>query len=248
MKLPAILTAALSALTIASAHADTLVDTWTLSGGGLDPANYTAEANKYLPSALVSDASSTGSATITGLDTFTGSSGFGTGGIGSSSGFPNGYGGIYTFFSSSITLTVQTSTVLSGVDTVTFSALIGGGSNATFVPSLNQSSLLLDFNADNTAVAASSYSVSVDPITVSTPIGDQDLHLYTWTWDVGSLGDSVAFAFDISTTNDPHVWLQDLSLTQATAAAVPEPATYAAIFGGLVLVGVVLRRRFGRKA
>lgn len=47
--------------------------------------------------------------------------------------------------------------------------------------------------------------------------------------------------------NDHGLAIDNFSLT-ATAAAIPEPSTYAAIFGGLALAGVVLRRRLARRA
>jgi hypothetical protein len=229
MKLPALFTAALAALTLTAAHASTLVDTWTYDGGGLDPATY---GGNYKPATLVGDATSTGDAIITGVSAFT------SGGIGSS-GFPDGYGGIYTFFGSG-TLTVQTSTVLADVDTITFSLLAGGGSPTPLT--FTQPSLALNFNAGNTAVAASSFNAG-DTVVVSSPIGNQTLTPYTWTWDVGALGGSSSFSFDIVIPEaSHHSFLSDFALTQTSA--VPEPAAFAAFAGlGALLLAAFRRRR-----
>ncbi|MBI2512563.1 MAG: PEP-CTERM sorting domain-containing protein [Opitutae bacterium] len=49
-----------------------------------------------------------------------------------------------------------------------------------------------------------------------------------------------------ATAADDGLAVDNFSLTPAGVAAVPEPSTYAAVFGALALAGVIVRRRFAR--
>ncbi len=204
------------------ANAQTLVNTWTVAGGGLAPATY---GGAYRPSTLVADTG--GNATIA-------MSGLTSGGLGSSS-FPGGYGGIYTFFSTGLSLTLQVTDVLEGIDEVSFTFLAGGGS-PTLVSYL-QNSISLNYNSENTAVASSAFS-AISGITVDSPIGEQELTSYTWTWtNLSSLGASDGFSIAWNSQGQAHVFLTDISVTQT----VPEPSAI-----GLLALGaaaLVWRRR-----
>jgi len=207
------------------ANAQTLVNTWTVAGGGLSPATY---GGAYRPSTLVADTG--GSATIA-------MSGLTSGGLGSGS-FPGGYGGIYTFFSTGLSLTLQVTDVLAGIDEVSFTFLAGGGS-PTLVSYL-QNSISLNYNSGNTAVTSSAFS-AISGITVDSPIGEQELTSYTWTWtNLSSLGASDGFSIAWNSQGQAHVFLTDISVTQA----VPEPSA----IGLLALGGAALVWRCRRRA
>ena len=211
--------------TVFSAHAQTLTDSWTYAGGGLDPATY--GTGVYRPATFIPDAASDNGATI-------GQTGLTSGGLGSS-GFPDGYGGIYTFFSANPTFTLQTSTILDGLDTITISFLAGGGS-----PSLvayTASSLTLNYNGLNPSLASSAFE-AIPGFIVESPLGDQNLTLYTWTWtDLSARGSTSGFSASWNTQANQHAFFTDISLTQA----VPEPsATCLIALGGVVCL---LRRK-----
>lgn len=206
------------------ANAQTLIDTWTYEGGGLAPATY----GQNLPSTLVPDAGSSGNATIA-------LTGFTSGGLGSSSFGP--YGGIYTFFSSGATFTLAVTNLLEGIDELTFTFLAGGGS-PTLVSYL-QSSIALNYNAENSAVTSSGFS-TISGIIVDSPIGEQNLTSYTWTWSgLSTLGESTGFSFVWNTQGNAHVFLTDISVVQA----VPEPS----VIGLVGLAGVAFAWRCRRK-
>jgi autotransporter-associated beta strand protein len=63
----------------------------------------------------------------------------------------------------------------------------------------------------------------------------------------GIITDTFSRSGNIWTNADQSTWLlsldQSTGVLTVTASAIPEPATYAAIFGGLVLIGTVIRRR-----
>lgn len=209
--------AAATIVSLASVQAQTLVDTWSYNGGGLNPATY---SGSFQPAILYPDASANSGATIS-------LSGLTSGGLGSS-GFPEGYGGVYTFFSDEVNFGLESSNLLSDVGTITLSFLAGGGTT------YNAGDLLLNFNAENPALG----SVSFTPQSagqVSTPIGNVSVTLYTWTWDVSGLGLSDGFSIGWSAL--PHTFFNNITLTQA----VPEPTVL-----GLISVGMsclLLRRR-----
>jgi hypothetical protein len=206
--------------------AQTLVEEWTFDGGGLDPATY---SGNFRPASLFPDSGSTAtSISPTGLVVVP----FGSGGLGSAS--AGAYGGIYTFFAETAAFTMQTINIVPGLETVTFSFLAGGGS-PTLV-SYDISTLVLNYNGGNTSVAASSFS-AVPGIIVDSPIGQQDLTLYTWTWDnLAALGTTTGFSTAWNAQGQEHVFYTDFTLTQS----VPEPTA-----AGLVLLGagILLRRR-----
>lgn len=211
---------------MASADAQTLVNTWTVAGGGLAPATYD---NGYRPATLVSDTGSTGEAVIA-------MSGLTSGGLGSSS-FPGGYGGIYTFFSTGLALNLQVTDVLEGIDEVSFTFLAGGGS-PTLVSYL-QNSISLSYNLANPAVTSSAFS-AISGIVVDSPIGEQQLTSYTWTWsNLSSLGESDAFSIAWNSQGQAHVFMTDVSVTQA----IPEPSVFGLLALGAAAVGWWRRRK-----
>ncbi|CAM2772682.1 PEP-CTERM sorting domain-containing protein [Rariglobus hedericola] len=70
-----------------------------------------------------------------------------------------------------------------------------------------------------------------------------DFNIYQWTWTGLDIDASESFNITI-TSNADHVSVDNIRLDAGFAvSAVPEPSAYAAIFGGLVLAGAVLRRR-----
>jgi len=210
------------------AQAQVLTNTWSYSGGGLAPGTYEAlgDPGKYKPATLVPDAAASNGATIdlTGLT---------SGGLGSSTS-PDGYGGLYTFFSSTVSLNLQTSIVLAGVQTITVSFLEGGGTT------YGSSSLSLNYNLSHSAVTSSSFTaISAGP--VDTPIGPVTMTTYTWTWDVSSLGSSSAFSVNWL-ADQQHTFFDNMNVVQT----VPEPSTCALL--GLSGVGVLwMHRRHTRK-
>lgn len=192
------------------AHAQVLTNTWTYEGGGLDPETY---GGNFRPATLVSDIGSTGTASIA-------MSGLTSGGLGSSG--AGAYGGIYSFFSAGLTLSLQASNVLEGLDQVTFGFLAG-----TVIYS--QESITLNYNPENSAVASSGFS-TVPGIIVESPIGDQTLTAYLWTWsDLSLLGNSSAFSIDWNAVGTTHTFITDIALTQA----VPEPSVFALLALGI---------------
>lgn len=207
------------------AHAQVLTNTWTYEGGGLDPETYGGD---FRPAILVSDIGSTGTASIA-------MSGLTSGGLGSSGG---AYGGIYSFFSTGLSLNLQVSNVPTGIDGVTFGFLGGGGFE--FPLTYSNSSLSLNFNAVHTAVASSSFS-AVPGIVVDSPIGDQSLTAYTWSWtNLSLLGGSSMFSIAWTAPTD-HVFITDIALTQA----VPEPSVFALLALGLSATIFWHRRKRG---
>lgn len=213
--------AAVCASTVLSAQAQTLVDTWSYLGGGLSPATY---GGVYRPASLDPDAASDSGASIA-------VSGWTSGGLGSS-GFPEGYGGIYTLFSASTVFTIQTTNVLTNVETISVSFLSGGGT------SYDENSLLLNYNIGNVGLAQTSF-LAVDEGIVDTPIGDTEVTRYTWTWDVSGLGPSTGFSV-VNWTSGVHTFFNEISMTQTQA--VPEPSTYALVGMGFG-IALVLRMR-----
>jgi hypothetical protein len=145
-----------------------------------------------------------------------------SGGLGSTA--LGAYGGIYSFFSSGLALNLQVTNVSSGIVNMTFGFLGGGGSP---VLTYSNSSLSLNFNAGNTAVASSSFS-AVPGIVVDSPIGEQELTAYTWRWtNLSLLGSSSMFSI-AWTAPRQHAFITDIIVTQA----VPEPSVFALLSMG----------------
>ena len=196
------------------ANAQVLTNTWSLAGGGLNPTNY---GGNFRPSVLASDTGSTGTATI-GMSGLSPTSG----GLGSTA--LGAYGGIYSFFSSGLALNLQVTNVSSGIVDMTFGFLGGGGSP---VLTYSNSSLSLNFNAGNTAVASSSFS-AVPGIVVDSPIGEQELTAYIWRWtNLSLLGSSSMFSI-AWTAPRQHAFITDIVVTQT----VPEPSVFALLVIG----------------
>lgn len=210
--------AAICVVATVSIQAQTLTDTWSYAGGGLSPATY---GGTYRPASLIPDTGSAPGASIT----YTGMT---LGGLGSST-YPEGYGGIYTFFSTDVSFTLQNTNILSGTQTITISILAGGGEPGGYY----DDSVLLDFNLGNSGLESSSFSsIYIGP--VETPIGPQVMTRYIWTWDVSALGASTAYSATWSA--GAHVFISEVSTMQA----VPEPSSI--LLAGLGF-GVVLYLR-----
>ncbi|MFY8216465.1 MAG: PEP-CTERM sorting domain-containing protein, partial [Chthoniobacterales bacterium] len=199
-------------------HAQTLVDHWDYVGGAFNPATY---GGAYRPPVLLPNAAENSGATLV-------LSNLASGGLGSNS-FPQGYGGIYTFFSQDVGFAMQTANVLPGLQTISASFRSGGGVYGS-------TSLLLALNSENLAVASNSYS-ALDMGEVESPIGPVEMFQHTWTWDVASLGASTGFS--LQWTGHEHEFLNEVSLTQA----IPEPSTLVMLGLGGVLVLREIRRR-----
>jgi len=212
-----------------SLRAETQTDIWSLAGGGLNPNTYTSAPNKYQPPVLFPDAAANHGATIT----YTGMNIEDTGGLGSSS-FPNGYGFFYTFFNAPVSFSLQTSTVLAGVETITVKFNSGGGT--TF----NAASLTLNFNPTHMALAVQPSDFTTSP-GGSSPFGA--LTNYSWTWNVTGFGPSTGLSTSWTATAE-HTTFADLQLIQQS---VPEPSSFALVSLGVAgLVG--RRRRSGKSA
>jgi hypothetical protein len=199
-------------------HAQTLVDHWDYVGGAFNPATY---GGVYRPPVLLPNAAGNSGGTLV-LSNLT------SGGLGSNS-FPEGYGGIYTFFSRNVGFTMQTANVLPDLQTITASFRSGGGV-------YDSTSLLLAFNSEGSALASGSY-FALDVGEVESSIGPVEMFQHTWTWDVGSLGSSTGFA--LQWTGQEHEFLTEVTLTQA----IPEPSTLVMLGLGGVLVLRAIRRR-----
>ncbi|MFV0336989.1 MAG: hypothetical protein ACK5LK_01925 [Chthoniobacterales bacterium] len=205
-----VLTTALigSGLFLHAANAQILESTWTVAGGGIDPNNYGGD---YRPATLYSDsASSSASIALSGLT---------SGGIGSG-GYPNGYGGIYTFYSDNPSFTLSTSTILGDLNQITFSFEAGGG-DPVRVEYL-ASSITLNYNASNPSISSTSFTKGASfPAPPGSPVEGLTLTPYTWTWSgLAELGTTSNFSFSWDAQSQHHVWFQNVNLTQA----IPEPS------------------------
>lgn len=204
-----------------SAKAQTLVDNWTYGGGGLNPATY-GGSNK--PAALLADAPSSG-AVINILGTQSSFAGLGTGG--------EAYNGYYTF-TSNLSYSVSSGTVLPGAETISFSMF----SYDYIAPSL-----ALDYNGNNANLTTADFDVG-DEVEYYVAAIDLTvtLYQYTWTWDVSALGPITDFDIEW-TVPDTHNFMTDYSLVQT----VPEPTV-----AGLLALGaggcLLRRRRDGARA
>lgn len=217
---------AIGLVTLVSAQAQTLTSTWTYAGGGLNPATY---GGNFQPDVLNPDTGSTSGGSIA-------MSGFTSGGLGSS-GYPDGYGGIYTFFSDNTSYVLSTTTILGGVDEVTISLWAGGGFPALIA--YTATSLHLDYNGGSQQLVSSSFDNSVTQ-EVSTPLGLQTLTLYTWTWTgISDLGALTSLSTQWDTQGNQHVFMTDISLTQA----IPEPSTLALLLAGGTLFALRRKRK-----
>lgn len=205
------------------AQAQTLVDVWDYDGGAFNPATY---GGAYKPLVLYPNATENRGGTLV-LSNLT------FGGLGSGS-FPDGYGGIYTFFSENVGFAMQTSNILSGIQSITASFQAGGGI-------YDASSVQLAFNLENPSLASTSFS-SLEIGEEESPIGSVEIFQYTWTWDVSTLGSSSGFT--LNWTAQQHEFFTEVTLTQT----IPEPSTFVILGVGMIVVGVsIYRRRLASK-
>ncbi len=88
--------------------------------------------------------------------------------------------------------------------------------------------------------------------TISVPSGEEDMliNLYAFQWDLSSYADIVSFNIEWSLVE--HSQSHALQLNQSSIfdgevlsnyIIVPEPGTYAAVFGGIAAVGFLIRQR-----
>jgi hypothetical protein len=221
--------AVLTVAVLPHARATVLTNTWSQAGGGLNPSTY---GGNFRPSTLFSDSGSTGSASIA-MSGLTNSLGAPSGGIGSAA--LGAYGGIYSFFASTLTLNLVATSVPSGIDRISLTFLAGGGSPAL---TYTNTSLNLNYNLGNPVVASSSFS-ALSAGQTNTPVGTLDLTSYTWAWtNLSLLGSSSTFSIGW-TAPAQHAFVTDISVTQA----VPESSTLAL----LVLGAAVLWFARGKK-
>jgi hypothetical protein len=210
---------------VSSARAATQSDSFTYVGGALNPNTYSAlgDPAKYRPPTLFPDATANHGASI-------GVTGATSGGLGSSS-FPDGYEFYYTFFSPSVSFTLQTATVIAGIDKITISFNSGGGT--TF----NATSLALNFNTAHASESATTFTTSFGG---TSDFGD--LTNYSWTWNVGSFGASSGFTAGWASTG-PHTTFADIQLVQQS---VPEPSSL--LLATLGLAGLCGFRQVRRRS
>ncbi len=201
----------------------TLTDAWSGPGGAWTGASQTEWVSDNL---LHPDAASNNGAVLHSSVRPTATSSAPLGGL---------YDGFFYSFFSTPTLTLSTDNVLAGMDTLTLSISLGGQT------SIDDVAITLNYNPGNPALAPDTRATGPSVI-ASSPIGDMELTTYTYTWLVGARGPSEGLS--LSWNIGVHTAISQIELTQSAASsAVPEPATYAAIVGGLVLAGVILARR-----
>lgn len=202
-----------------SANAQTLVDSWTYAGGGLNPATYGGN-NK--PTTITADAAASNGAVIDIVGTQSSVAGLGLAG--------EAYEGYYTF-TSNLSFSVSSGTILSGAESISFSF---------YSYSYIDSSLQLDYNGSDANLSADNFEVG-DEVEYYVAAIDLTvtLYQYTWTWDVSALGPITDFTIDWTVPVD-HNFMTDFSLVQV----VPEPSV-----AGLLVFGAgacLLRRRRDR--
>lgn len=211
-----------------SAQAQSISSTWTYdaldAGTGLNPDKY---GGVFRPSALLPDTGSAsgGSIALSGLT---------SGGLGSA-GYPDGYGGVYTFMSANPSYTLSTSTILLDVNIITISFWAGGGNPTPL--NYTASSLVLNYNGGSQGLA-SSYFYKGTNESINTPIGPQTGNRYIWSWEnITNLGSLTDFSTQWDSQNMQHTYLTDISLIQS----VPEPSTLVFLLTGTTLF--LLRRK-----
>lgn len=213
----------------ATAQAATLVDVWSsttndwAANGSTQP--QWASANILTPGASQSGAtiltSSHPAATTTSP----------------AGGLYDGY--FYTYLATSgFSMSINSDTVLSNIDTLSVSFLSAGSVQTTST----STSLTLYF-ADTTSVVVSGASFTSTP---GATLGEGTDYMmsgtnYAWTWDLSPYDASSISGFSINVTSGMHTAYDNFVLTQTSA--VPEPASFAALAGLGVLASASLRRR-----
>jgi hypothetical protein len=162
-------------------------------------------------------------------------SGLTSGGLGSSGNGP--YGGIYSFFSTGLTLSLQATDILQNLDQITFKFFAG-----TVIYS--QESIKLDYNLEHSAIASTQFSAIPGTI-VDTPIGEQSLTAYTWTWsNLSSMSSATNFNINWNAIGTPHAFITDISVVQA----IPEPSTYVLLVFGVTALTLWKARKTNSKS
>lgn len=216
----ALATLALAASGAAAAAART--DRWSTAGGAWDDTYQTAWVST---NTLRPDASSDFGATLHASARPSPSGLAPTGGL-----YDTFY---YTFFTSPV-LTLSTDEVLSDLDTIAFEFSYAAG-----LTSVEAIGLVLNYNPAHLALAPDSF-VTGSSETISTAFGDQTFTTYSFTWSVSDLG--ATDAFSITWNLGSHNSFNGVALTQTSASAVPEPASFAAL-AGLCVLGLAASRR-----
>lgn len=214
-----------AALTAEGAPVVTLTDTWSAAGGAWAGSNQSEwVSDNILHPDAASDNGAVLHSSIRPLETTSAPQG----------GLYDTF--FYTFFSAP-TFTLSTSNVLVGLETISFSITYAteGGTP------IDDIGLTLNYNDAYTGLAPDS-RVTGETVTIDTgPLfGNMDFTTFTYTWLVSELGASTGFS--LSWNLDQHNSFAQIDLTQA-ATAVPEPATWAMCFGGVVLAFALIRRR-----
>lgn len=169
--------------------------------------------------------------------------------------YPAGQGLYFGGFSSTInenggTLSVQDATPLAGLANVVFQIEIGEAWTHDFhndvLPTLSYTTA----SGAVTGLVATEWALSArfDNGTVEMPTGDETVYInsYLLQWDLSDVGESIT-TFSISFTGVQHGQVYALQLDQGgvytSLAAVPEPASFAALAGLGALALVATRRR-----
>lgn len=211
-----------------------IIDTWTAPGGAWTPANqpdFTAAPGGG--GTLYTDEAIAAGTNTAGLNTgATWSSAIPAWSPGPPPSGPNPGSGLYndyyyTLFSTPV-ITINTTNVLAGVETITF--------ELTTATTLLTGSVGLNFSGLQTAASFNATLLGVDPNFGA------NVYAYTWTWEVGALALPSSFSLSWTTPSYHTAYFQaELSQVQA----VPEPAA-----GTLAILGIggTLLWRARRKA
>lgn len=195
------------------------------------------------PNGVASQGSSTGTAELLKVSNGTGGGPYPASGsiyFGGFSGDVNNEGG---------TLAV-TSTAIDDLSNVVFQIEIGEAWTYDFF-NHELPALIYYVQGDSTAYTlTASYSAVIYQQyngTVTMPSGEESLYnnTYLLQWDFSDIEN--VESFNISFTGVQHSQLYALQLDQGTVfSAIPEPSTWAAVLGFIVLTSTIVRRRWNR--